>query len=101
MEEVNTRIYIVDRVDQVKWYVDESQATTFTLQLEDNHKAIREWLELMTQDIVVISGQGVMPRVGTADHPTNVYAAIQRNQYRLYFANPDDAMLFKLRWGGE
>lgn len=98
---MNFRIYIVDRVDQVKWYIDENTSITFCLQMKDNHREIRQWLEDMTKEAVVISGQGVMPRVGTEDHPTNVYRAIQRDQFKLYFESEDDAMLFKLRWGGE
>lgn len=98
---MNDKIYIVDRADQVKWYVDETTATTFCLQLEDNHRAIREWLVEMTCDVVVISGQGMMPRPGVGDHPNMVYSSIWRNQFKLFFANPDDAMVFKLRWGGE
>lgn len=98
---MNHRIYIVDRVDQVRWYVDEKTATHFCLQMDKNHREIREWLEEMTQDVVVISGQGVMPRMGVNDHPNNVYQSMAREQFKLYFANDDDAMLFKLTWGGQ
>jgi len=97
---LNHRIYIVDRVDQVRWYVDEKTAVSFCLQLKDNHRIIRTWLEEMTKDIVVISGQGVMPRMGVNDHPNNVYQSLSRDQFKLYFADADDAMLFKLTWGG-
>jgi hypothetical protein len=101
MDEVNNQIYIVDRVDQVKWYIDEETAMTFCLQMDKNHRVIRNWLMEMTSNTVVISGQGVMPRMGSSDHPNNVYQSISRDQFKLYFADADDAMLFKLTWGGE
>jgi hypothetical protein len=98
---VNLRIYIVDRVDQVRWYLDPKTCTSFCLQLKDNHHEIRSWLEQMTKDVVVISGQGIMPRMGVNDHPNNVYQSLSREQFKLYFASEDDAMLFKLTWGGQ
>lgn len=96
---MNPRIYIVDREDQVVWYLD-PKSISFYLNLRDNKREVREWLEEMTDDIVVISGQGKMPRCGTQDHPNNVYQSIQRDQFRVYFENEKDAMLFKLAWGG-
>jgi hypothetical protein len=96
---MNQKIYIVDREDQVAWYVD-SNCISFCLNLQDKKKEVREWLEQMTNDVVVISGQGKMPRCGTQDHPTNMFSSIQRHQFRVYFADEQDAMVFKLRWGG-
>ena len=99
MDEVNQKIYIVDRTDQVRWYVD-PEWQTFCLQLDKNHREIRQWLEENTAEIVVISGQGVMPRMGVDDHPNNVYTSMSREQFKLYFASDNDALLFKLTWGG-
>lgn len=96
---MNHRIYIVDREDQVAWYVD-PKTVSFNLDLQYNKREVREWLEAMTTNIVVISGQGKMPRCGTGDHPNNVFQSIQRHQFRVYFANEQEAMLFKLTWGG-
>lgn len=96
---MNQRIYIVDREDQIAWYVD-PDAVSFNLALKDNKREVREWLEDMTIDAVVISGQGKMPRCGSDDHPTNMFQSIQRHQFRVYFADERDAMLFKLTWGG-
>jgi len=102
MADLNQRIYIVDREDQVKWYLDIKGATSFHIQMkEDNHHDLRDWLERMTQESVVISGQGVMPRIGTEDHPYHsLLNSIQRNQYKVYFQSDQDAAAFKLVWGG-
>lgn len=97
---MNSRIYIVDREDQVVWYVD-PKATSFYVNLKDNKREVREWLEEMTNDVVIISGQGKMPRPGSSDHPSHsVYQHIQRDQFRVFFADEQDAMMFKLAWGG-
>lgn len=98
---MNDQIYIVDRESDVKWYLDK-EAISFYISLKDNHKELRDWLEEMTVDRVVISGQGKLPRKGTTDHPTlSIYEMIYRDQYRVYFENEKDAMLFKLTWGGD
>ena len=98
---MNHRIYIVDRIDQVKWFLDETTSVSFHLQMQENHRVIREWLEANTTDVVVISAQGVMPRVGTTDHAYHsLLHYVQRDQYKLYFNSEDDAVLFKLTWGG-
>jgi len=92
---------MVDRDDQVKWYLDPKTATSFCAQLENNHHEIRQWLLDVTQDTVVISGRGSLPRRGTTDHPTlSIYDHVYRDQYRFYFKSDQDAMLFKLAWGG-
>jgi len=101
MAGLNQRIYIVDREDQVKWFLDVTQVTSFCIQLKDNHHTLRHWLETMAQDVVVISGQGVMPRVGTEDHPYHsLLKSIQRDQFKVYFQSEQDALAFKLAWGG-
>jgi hypothetical protein len=96
------RVYIVDRVDQVTWYVPK-EATKFTIKVEPTNKiAIRKWLEEMSTDDVVISGQGVMPRCGTGDHAyATLYREIQQKQFAVHFASDADAMAFKLTWGGD
>ena len=96
---MNRRIYIVDRVDQVEWYLD-TTSTAFCLQLDNNKATIREWLESHTKGIVVISGQGNIPQPGMNLHFTSMYEHIRKNQYKLYFGDDDDAVLFKLTWGG-
>jgi hypothetical protein len=97
---MNHDIFIVDRQDQVDWYLD-PKSISFYIQIRDNKREIREWLAEMTSDVVVICGQGKLPRRGTTDHPTlSIYEHIYRDQYRLYFANDQDAMAFKIAWGG-
>lgn len=96
-----TRIHIVDREALVEWYLDPA-SISFYVNLRDNKREVREWLEEMTDGIVVISGQGKLPRRGTTDHPTlSIYEHIYRDQYRVYFENERDAMVFKLVWGGQ
>lgn len=98
---MNQRIYLVDREDQIDWYLD-PKSISFYIQIKDNKREIREWLEEMTDDVVVISGQGKLPRKGTTDHPTlSIYEQVYQNRYRVYFANEKDAMAFKLAWGGD
>jgi hypothetical protein len=97
---VNNRIYLVDRQDQVLWYLD-AQGPKHQIVVRDNHREIREWLETMTQGVVVISGQGVMPRLGSTDHPSNVYDMMNRKVYMVHFDNLQDSMAFKLAWGGD
>jgi hypothetical protein len=101
MDEMNTTIYIVDREDQVKWYVD-PLATSFHIDIKSDHKGLRDWLADMTTGVVVISGQGKMPKPGTNDNVTqSLFYQMNQNRYRLYFADDQDAMLFKLTWGGK
>ena len=96
---MNHDIHIVDRENQVKWFVD-VDTYSFYIQIRDNHREIRDWLSEMTTGRVVISGQGKLPRRGTTDHPTlSIYENIYQDQYRIYFANEKDAMLFKLTHG--
>ena len=97
---MNQKIYIIDRTDQVDWYVD-PKVISFYVDLKDNKREVREWLEEMTTDTVVICGQGHMPRPGTTDNVAfTVFHHLNRHQYRVYFADEKDAMLFKLAWGG-
>lgn len=99
--DVNNQVHMVDREDQVKWFLDPKTATTFIAQLDNNHFEVRQWLINGTQDVVVISAQGVMPRIGTSDHAYHsLLHCVQRDQYKFYFKSEDDAMLFKLAWGG-
>lgn len=98
---MNSNVFIVDREDQVRWYVNKDEAANYCVQLDGNHKYLRDWLVEMTKGHVVVSGQGTMPRSGTTDHPShNVYAMIQRNQYKVWFEDEQDAVAFKLAWGG-
>lgn len=97
---MNTDIHIVDREDQVKWYVDDT-ALSFYVHVKSDHHKLRDWLAEMTDDRVVISGQGKLPRRGTTDHPTlSIYEQIYQERYRIYFQGERDAMVFKLAWGG-
>lgn len=102
MDELNRRVYLVDREDQVKWYLqDPAEASIFCVQLKDNHYTIRNWIECMTQYPVVISAQGRMPRIGTSDHAYHgLLEYVQKDQYKIYFEDENDAMKFKLAWGG-
>lgn len=98
---VNDQIFIVDREDQVKWYLS-PLALSFYIQIRDNHREIRDWLADMTTNRVVISAQGKLPRRGTEDHPTlSIYEHVYKDRYRVYFEDERDAMLFKLTWGGD
>lgn len=92
---------MVDRCDQVKWFLDDKLAETFCVQLKDNHHYLYRWLRQMTTGAVVISARGVMPRVGTDDHAYHsLLTHVQKDQYKVYFASPQDAMTFKVAWGG-
>jgi hypothetical protein len=96
---MNQNVFIVDRDDQVCWYVD-PEVQNFTVQIQENHAEIRRWLINMTKDVVVISGQGKMPRPGTSDHVgDSLFYHVRRHQYRIWFSDADDAMLFKLTYG--
>lgn len=98
---MNTQVFIVDREDQAKWYVDTKTALHFCIQLENNHKALRDWLVDMSQGVVVVCGQGTLPRPGGVDHPTrSIFEHIQRDQFKVYFQDEKDALAFKLAWGG-
>ena len=89
----------MDREDQVVWYLP-TDSFYFMIQISDNHQEIREWLSEMTTGTVVVSGCGKIPRSG--DHPSHcVYEHIQRNQFKIYFQHEQDAVAFKLAWGGE
>lgn len=99
--EVNTEVQFVDREDQVKWFLDPETALSFCIQLDNNHRDLRTWLRSMTVGAVVVSAQGVMPRVGTSDHPYHgLLCHVQKNQFKVYFENEQDALAFKLAWGG-
>jgi len=98
---MNTNIHIVDREDQVRWFLDVDQATQICIKMPSRHHELREWLMKMTQETVVISGQGTMPRWGTTDHPSHgVYYQMQLDQWKIYFAGEQDVVAFKLAWGG-
>jgi hypothetical protein len=101
MDVINQNVHIVDRTDQVKWYLDPVFSTNFCVQLKDNHRYLRNWLRSMTQGTVVISCQGVMPRIGTNDHAYHtLLQSVQKDQYKVYFEDEQDAATFKLAWGG-
>lgn len=96
-----SRVQIVDREDQLIWYADPDW-THFQIKVERDHRAIREWLETMTTGQVVICGCGKIHQPnGIQDLTWKIFDSIQRKVYRVYFENSDDAMTFKLTWGGD
>lgn len=96
---MNNQVHIVDREDQVSWYLD-PKSVSFCLNLKDNRLQVRTWLVESTKGVVVISGQGILPRPGLGEDAGNIFQSIQRNQFKIYFSDDDDALLFKLTWGG-
>lgn len=97
----DVRVHIVDREDQVKWYLDPKSSHSFCLQLDKNHHELRQWLLKMCQGVAVVSGKGTLPMPGGVDHPTrSIFENIQRDQWKVYFENEADAIAFKLAWGG-
>lgn len=88
-------IRFVERQDQLAWLVD-STWESFRINAEDQKRDIFVWLEQHTTGRVVISAEGKMPQRGDMGWIPILYG--DQKHYRIYFEDPDSAMLFKLTW---
>lgn len=93
-------IQFADRQDQLDWMVDPSWQY-FRVNVHGRKREIFKWLRECAQGEVVIFGDGSLPKPGMNYNLAQTYFEIQRQNYKIYFENPDTAMMFKLAWGGE
>lgn len=93
-------IHLIDREDQLVWLVD-PHWSYFCLNVERNHRQIMKWLEECTSHRVVICGGGKIPAKYDVIRAEGLFGKIADNVYKIYFEDDDEAMLFKLTWGGK
>jgi hypothetical protein len=95
------KVTIVDRTDQLEWYID-SDWFSLDIKVDKDKRLIREWLEEMAIGKVVIFGRGTVPQPnGIEDRTWQIFDSVRQGVYRVYFEKTEDAMTFKLRWGGD
>lgn len=94
------QIHILDRKDQIDWYVDDSWHS-FNLNVKDKKHEIMKWLNEVATGTVIIFGGGELPPTGLGNYPIwRTYEHIMRDNYKIYFEDEASATLFKLTWGG-
>ena len=71
------------------------------MNVEHNKRIIMKWLEDNTVHRVVISGGGKIPAKYDLVKSEGLFGKVADNVYKIYFENNDEAVLFKLTWGGK
>jgi hypothetical protein len=92
------RVLLVDREDQLRWYVDDSYMA-FDIQLDKNHKELMDWILECTTDKVIIFSGGVIPEPNSRFSFYELFGKIRSSKYVVYFETASDATIFKLKWG--
>lgn len=97
---MNLDIRFVNREDEARW-LDSPAMTGIYLEGNYQRREVYEWLRESTQGEIVIFSVGHMKiRTDLPDHPQR-WGHFEATRHVFKFSRRDDAMHFKLTWGGE